>query len=91
MRTGKDRVQLEALQVPVSIGSATVKPGDLLLGDADGVVAVPEERAAEVIALAQDIETAENRIRKAVEDGMRLDQARQQFKYFDLQRHQTKS
>ena len=48
-------------------------------------------RAAEVIALAQDIETAENRIRKAVEDGMRLDQARQQFKYFDLQRHQTKS
>ena len=39
-----------------------------------------------VIALAQDIEVAEDRIREAVESGMRLDEARRQFKYFELQR-----
>ena len=89
MRTGKDRVQLEAMHVPVSIGGARVEPGDLLLGDADGVVVLPTERETEVIALAHDIEVAENRIRKAVEDGMRLDEARQQFKYFDLQRRDS--
>ena len=38
MRTGKDRVQVEAMNGPVNIGDARVEPGDLLRGDADGVV-----------------------------------------------------
>src|SRR6266853_5724794 len=41
MRTGKDRVQVEAVGVPVSIGSVRVAPGDLVRGDADGVVVLP--------------------------------------------------
>ena len=56
MRTGKDRVQLDAMDVPVLIGGTKVSPGDLLLGDADGVVAVPRSREAEVVALAKEIE-----------------------------------
>ena len=44
MRTGKDRVQLDAMDVPVSIGGARVHPGDYLLGDADGVVCVPRKK-----------------------------------------------
>lgn len=85
MRTGKDRVQLDAMEVPVAIGGARVHPGDLMLGDADGVVAVPLERAAEIVELAQAIDRAEAKIREAVESGMRLDEARRQFKYFKLQ------
>src|SRR5262244_3805524 len=34
MRTGKDRVQVEATGVPVNIGDARVTPGDLVRGDA---------------------------------------------------------
>ena len=89
VRTGKDRVQLDVMHVPVSIGGATVTPGDALLGDADGVVVVPRTREKEVVALAQDIEVAEDRIREAVEGGMRLDEARRRFKYFELQRKQA--
>jgi len=85
MRTGKDRVQLDALNVTVSIGGAQVSPGDLLLGDADGVVCVPKEKESEVIAHAKSIDEAENRIREAVDGGMRLDEARRKFKYFKLQ------
>ena len=33
---------------PVSIGSTTVRPGDVILADTDGVVCVPREDAAEV-------------------------------------------
>ncbi len=43
MRTGKDRVQVEATGVPVNIGDARVAPGDLVKGDADGVVVIPKE------------------------------------------------
>lgn len=85
MRTGKDRVQLDALEVPIAIGGARVEPGDLLLGDADGVVALPRDREEEVLEIAASIDEAEVRIREAVEDGMRLDEARKKFKYFKLQ------
>ena len=85
MRTGKDRVQLDALNVPVSIGGARVAPGDLLVGDADGVVVVPRERESAILEDARRIDEAEERIREAVESGMRLDEARKKFKYFKLQ------
>ncbi len=85
MRTGKDRVQVEATNVPVTIGEARVQPGDILRGDADGVVVIPKEHEDQVLAAAEEIEEAENAIRKAVRGGMRLDEARKQFKYHTLQ------
>jgi regulator of RNase E activity RraA len=85
MRTGKDRVQLEAVQIPVSIGDTRVRPGDLLCGDADGVLVIPREHEDKVLSAAEEIEAAEGRIREAVRSGMRLDQARKQFKYHTLQ------
>ncbi|MEU6371592.1 RraA family protein [Streptomyces sp. NPDC046909] len=85
MRTGKDRVRVDGYQVPVSIGGVRVEPGDLLLGDADGVVAVPMSRAEEVIAAAERIRDAENRIRAEVEQGTSLTEARAAAGYHTLQ------
>jgi 4-hydroxy-4-methyl-2-oxoglutarate aldolase len=85
MRTGKDRVQVEATGVPVNIGDARVAPGDLVKGDADGVVVIPREHEAQVLDTAEAIEAAEDRIRQAVRGGMRLDDARSQFRYHQLQ------
>lgn len=85
MRTGKGRIQLVALQVPVQIGGVTVAPGDILRGDPDGVVCIPRARAAEVLAIAEDIAAHEGRIRDAIRGGMRMDEARRRFKYHDLQ------
>jgi len=85
MRTGKDRVQVEATGVPVTIGDARVAPGDIVRGDADGVVVIPKEHEAAVLDTAEAIEAAEDRIRAAVRGGMRLDEARQAHKYHQLQ------
>ncbi|KAF7963072.1 diguanylate cyclase [Cupriavidus sp. UYMU48A] len=85
MRTGKDRVQVEATNVVVNIGDARVQPGDILRGDADGVVVIPREHEAAVLDTAEQIEHAENAIREAVRGGMRLDEARRQFRYHQLQ------
>lgn len=86
MRTGKDRVQLEATQVIVTVGDVRVAPGDLVRGDSDGVVAIPRAREDEVLAVAEEIHEAEERIRAAVAGGMRLDEARKQQQYHTLQR-----
>lgn len=85
MRTGKDRVQVEATGVPVNIGDVRVAPGDLLRGDADGVVVIPRAFEDRVLDTAEGIEQAEEAIREAVRGGMRLDEARRQFKYHQLQ------
>ena len=85
MRTGKDRVRVEATQVAVSIGGVRVEPGDLLLGDGDGLVAVPASRSEEVLAAAAEIERAEDTIRRAVEAGTSLREARRAVGYHTLQ------
>ncbi len=85
MRTGKDRVQVDAEQVPVTIGQARVLPGDLLRGDADGVVVVPKSREDEVLEIAEGIDRAEAEIRRLIEEGNRLDGARRLLKYHSLQ------
>jgi len=86
MRTGKDRVRVEATQVPVSVGGIRVEPGDLLLGDGDGIVVVPAARADEVLETAERIEGAEAAIRAAIEAGTALGEARRAAGYHDLQR-----
>lgn len=85
MRTGKDRVAVDAVQVSISIGGVRVNPGDFLLGDRDGVIAVPKERIEQVADVATGIEQAEDRIREAVERGERLDVARKNQGYHALQ------
>jgi regulator of RNase E activity RraA len=90
MRTGKDRVKAEAFNVQVSLGSVPVRPGDLLLGDADGVVVVPRGRESAVLEIAQQIEAAEDAIREAISRGERLDEARRRAGYFELQRRRDR-
>jgi 4-hydroxy-4-methyl-2-oxoglutarate aldolase len=85
MRTGKDRVQVDAEQVPVNIGDARVKPGDLMRGDADGVVVIPSSREEEVLAVAEEIDKAESAIRKLLEEGKTISEARKLMKYHSLQ------
>jgi len=88
MRTGKDRVQVEVVNCPVNIGGARVAPGDILRGDPDGVIVIPQAHEDAVLDAAEEIHTAEERIREACRSGMRLDEARAQFKYHQLQTRQ---
>jgi len=85
MRTGKDRVQVEATNGPVNIGDARVNAGDLLRGDADGVIVIPKAHEDKVLAIAEEIDAVESRILAAVKDGMKLVEARRQHGYHQLQ------
>ncbi len=53
------RYKTVASQVPVDIGGVIVHPGDLIVADIDGVCVVPKEKAEEVLAMAQEIDSRE--------------------------------
>lgn len=85
MRTGKGRIQLAGLQVPVKIGGANVNPGDLVCGDPDGVVVIPSQMQEQVLNYAEEIFSRENQVRKSIREGMRMDEARKLQNYHLLQ------
>jgi len=53
------RYKTEALNVPVQCGGILVRPGDLIVADADGVVVVPVDHVEEVLAKSLEIECRE--------------------------------
>ena len=54
---------------PVVCGGVAVRSGDIIVGDADGVVVVPQERAEAVLANLDRVRAAEARAVAAVEAG----------------------
>jgi regulator of RNase E activity RraA len=58
-----------------------VRPGDLIFGDRDGVLAVPREIEAEIIPAAIEKVRGENKVRTAIENGM---SARDAFDKFGI-------
>ncbi len=76
MVTGKGRVQLVALQEPVTAGDILVHPGDLVVADDSGVLVVPQNKQEEVLLKAQDIAGREERIAKMLDEGLSLKEAR---------------
>ena len=67
--TGKDFGATGWLNAPVRIGEVTVEAGDLVVGDGDGVVVVPNARVAEVIEASHLREATEAAIIKRLEAG----------------------
>lgn len=47
------------LEIPITCGGISVAPGDLVVGDADGVVVVPRERIGELVRRAHELAAAE--------------------------------
>lgn len=64
-RNGPGRVGL-----PVVCGGISVQSGDVVVGDADGVVVVPRARLADVVARLQQVLAAETALQARIADGL---------------------
>nr|MDQ5807548.1 RraA family protein [Actinomycetota bacterium] len=60
------------VQVPVSIGGVEVRPGDLVLGDDDGLVVGTEQEIGAVLEVAEGIQRREERLRERIAGGVSL-------------------
>lgn len=85
MVTGKDRVQIESVNQPVTVSNLQVCPEDLIMCDDNGSLRIPKEKAEEVLRIAQEIETKEAGILVALKAGSTLAEARRQSGYHHLQ------
>ncbi len=68
----KGRGQVAAINVPVECGGVHVEPGDVVFGDADGLVVIPKAVEDEVLARALKKVSGENRTRAALRRGDKL-------------------
>lgn len=57
------------INVPIAIGGMPVLPGDIIVGDADGLVAIPQEMAERVLASAKSILEKEAAAMKQIQAG----------------------
>ena len=85
MVTGKERVQVDAVNVPVAVSGVQVRPGDIILGDDSGVLCIPKEVAEKVLEIAKHIEEVEQKIIAEVTKGSTLKAAREKLGYHHLQ------
>jgi regulator of RNase E activity RraA len=73
--TARGRLRQKSAGEPVMVGEVTVRPGDVVMADEDGIVIVPRERAAEVLGAAQRLAGRETAIEAEVRAGIPLPQA----------------
>jgi regulator of RNase E activity RraA len=75
----KGRLAVTAWREPAVVGGLTVRPGDLVVADADGAVVVPARLASEAVGRSLDKVSKENRVREALAEGSTLRSAYDRF------------
>ena len=69
-------------QIPIKIGSVDIKPGDVLMGDIDGVLCVPRDIAYDVLQRAEEIRENEKKIFGWVAEGKGAKEITEKGGYF---------
>ena len=64
------RMKVADFRLAIEIGDVRIAPGDVVFGDVDGVLIVPQARVQEVFAAAHQKASAEKTVRAAIEHGM---------------------
>ncbi len=75
----KDRQRVTEIDVRVEIDGVAFHPGELVIADIDGVVVVPRSVEDKAIRLAWQKVHAENRVRTAIQNGMKAAEAYRRF------------
>lgn len=73
------RGEVVAYNVSIECGEVTVNPGDIVFGDADGVVVVPKDIEKTIIHAALEKVQGENKTRNALREGATLREVYDRF------------
>lgn len=58
------------INVPIACGNTVVTPGDIVLGDGDGIAVVPQQSALEVVELIENLVEREKKRVQEIKEGL---------------------
>jgi len=73
---------MDRLGEPIRIGHLTIKAGDYVMADQDGVVIIPAPIVGEIVEATEDVMKRENLVRKAILQGVDPQEAYRKFGKF---------
>ena len=76
------RCMISNYQIPIKSGNVTIKPGDVVMGDIDGVLIIPRDIAYEVLLRAEEIKNNEKKIFSWVKNGDSIRTIKERGGYF---------
>ena len=79
--TARGRIMQEDFNCPIRLGDVQVRPGDILVGDVNGIVVIPPERLEEVVAAAEEIMAKEEAMKADILSGMDILEVDQKYNY----------
>jgi regulator of RNase E activity RraA len=78
--TGRTRLRVSAINVPIEIDGVSVNPGDVIVADSTGIVVVPHSNAARVADLAEGYARDDAAAEKEIRSGLGFSEAMSKFK-----------
>ncbi len=79
--TARGRIMQEDFNCPIRLGDVQVRPGDILVGDVNGIVVIPPEKVEEVLSAAEGIFEKEEAMKADILAGMDILQVDSKYNY----------
>lgn len=83
-RSIRNRCAFAGHSIEVHVAGVAVRAGDLVMGDDNGIVVVPQERVADVLKIAQECAETEEKVKDWIAQGVHPIEAHERVKYDQL-------
>ena len=84
--TARGRIMQEDFNCPIRLGDVQVRPGDVLVGDVNGLAVIPVEKVEEVLSAAERILEKEKQMREDILAGMDILEVDSKYNYEQMLR-----
>lgn len=84
LRSARNRVYQEALNVPINVSDVQIKPSDIIVADENGVVCIPQEYEGSILSQAWELYQLETDMISKIKSGISIAEVDRDVKYNDL-------
>jgi len=86
--TARGRIMQEDFNCPIRLGDVQVRPGDVVIGDVNGIVVIPVEKVDDVLIAAESLLEKEERMRADIQAGMDILEVDSKYNYEQMLKKQ---
>jgi regulator of RNase E activity RraA len=78
--TGRTRLKVEAINVPVIVGGVEVEPGDIIVADSTGILCLPRRKMKKILNLAEEMAWEDASAIEDMKGGLSFSEAMAKYK-----------